>query len=249
MALRLIDPRVKLLMLAALSTVSVVSRSVIVLALMLLLTLLVLLLGRVTPGRILSQSKAILRIILTLFLLQCIFNRGGEGLLVVSGYTIVTVRGVYTAALVTLRLLIILFSALIMLTGDSRDYLLAMTQWHMPYELAYMVIVAARFVPMLREEAQDVLCAVQMRGVRLKKAPIKRKIAAYASMLVPVFAGAVHRAVNTSIAMEARAFRAYPKRTYMRRVTMRGRDYAYFAVFCALVTLIIFSEEILCIFF
>ena len=249
MALRTLDPRIKLLILAVLSTVSVVSRSVIVLALMLVFTLVILLAGGIAPGRLLTQSKSLLRIILTLFILQCVFNRSGESLFAIGELTVFTRTGVYTAVLVALRLMIILFSALIMLTGDSRDYLLAMTQWRMPYELAYMVIVAARFVPMLREEAQDVLCAVQMRGVRLKKAPLRRKIVTYAGVLVPIFAGAIHRAVNTAIAMEARAFRAHPKRTYMRRLTLRGRDYAYFAVFCVVTALIIFCEDILCIFF
>ena len=124
-----------------------------------------------------------------------------------------------------------------MLTGEARDYLIAMTQCHLPYELAFMVMVALRFIPILREEAQDVLCAVQMRGVRLNKAPLRQKITTYTSIMIPIVSGSIHKAEQTSIAMEARAFRAFTDRTSMRRLQMSKADWIYLAAFTALFTL------------
>ena len=238
MKLKTVDPRIKLLMLAVLSSAAVVSRSVFVLAAILILNLVLLLTGGVPAGRILTLTKNYLRIILMLFVIQCLFNRGGAPLLSIRGFPLVTVGGLRTAAMVALRLLIIVTSALIVLTGEARDYLLALVQLRLPYELAFMVIVALRFIPLLREEARDVLAAVQMRGLNIKKAPLGKKLSAYASVLVPIVAGALHRSEQTSISMEARAFRSSPTRTYMRRLTLKASDWAFFGVFAAVILLI-----------
>jgi energy-coupling factor transport system permease protein len=105
-----------------------------------------------------------------------------------------------------------------------------------------MVLAALRFLPMLREEASDVLCAAQMRGLQIKKASLRRKAGAYVSIVLPVVAGAIQRAELLSIAMEARGFRAFPRRTSMRRLQLRVADWAYLAVFClALAALLFFA--------
>jgi energy-coupling factor transport system permease protein len=175
-----------------------------------------------------------------LFFIQCIFSQSGEPMLTVAGLTIVTDAGFMIALLVCLRLLIIVESALIVLEGEPRDYLLALTQWKIPYEIAFMALAALRFLPMLREEAQDVLCAAQMRGLRIKKTSLKNQAGAYISIMLPVIAGAIQRAEQMSIAMEARAFRAYPRRTSMRRLQFRTTDWVYAALFClALATVLL----------
>ncbi len=143
------------------------------------------------------------------------------------------------ASLVCLRLLIILLTALILMTSNSRDYLLAFTQMHLPYEIAFMVLVALRFIPMLKEEAQDVLCAVQMRGVKLKRTGLRNKANVYLSILIPIVAGAIRRSEQMAVAMEARAFRSSPKRTNMRRLKFSIRDLIYLVVFCILLTSIV----------
>jgi energy-coupling factor transport system permease protein len=243
--LKALDSRVKLFMLLSLSSVSVISRSVVLLASIFLLTLVLLLLGGVSFGGIFTKTKGALGLICLLFMLQCAFHRQGSSLLTLHGYKIITDLGFHTAVIVTLRLFIILLSALIVLTSEARDYLVAMTQCRLPYELAFMVMIALRFIPMLREEAQDVLCAVQMRGIRLKKAPLRRKISTYTSVMLPIVSGAIHRAEQTSIAMEARAFRAFPKRTSMRRLKMAKADWIYLAVFTILLILCVVLSEML----
>ena len=236
MSLAHLDPRVKLFLLICVSTAALISRTPAALVAMLFLTLLILLAGGVTPGAIWFKLRGLFGLIFMLFLLQCLFNRGGEPLFVLSGLTLVTDSGFNTAVLVSLRLLIIILSALVVVVGDARDYLLALTECKVPYEIAFMVLAALRFLPMLREEASDVLCAAQMRGLRLKKTSLKKKAGAYISIVIPVVAGAIRRAEQLSIAMEARGFRALPRRTSMRRLKMRAADWAYVIVFCAVLS-------------
>jgi len=235
-----LDPRVKILILIGLTTVALVlSRPAALLAL-LFLALLVLLAGGVSAVALWARSRAMFGLIVSLFIIQCLFTRGGEPLFVIFGLTFVTYSGFLAAVSVNLRLLIVVLGALIVLTGEPRDYLLALTQCKLPYEIAFMVLAALRFLPMLRDEARDVLCAAQMRGLRIKKAGLIKKLRAYASIILPVTAGAISRAGQLSVAMEARGFRAMPSRTYMRRLMMRAADWAYLVIFCAVLAAILF---------
>jgi len=239
-SLKSLDPRVKLFLLVCISTAALVLRVPFVLLFLLILTLLLLLIGGVSPKVIWLKLRGLFGLVLMLFILQCFFNRAGEPLLVVSGQTLVTDSGFQAAVMVSLRLLIVFLSALVVVIGDPRDYLLALTQCKVPYEIAFMVLAALRFLPLLREAASDVLCAAQMRGMRLKKSGLRKKAGAYISLVIPVVAGAIHRADQLSIAMEARGFRALPRRTSMRRLTMRAADWVYAIVFCLVLAAILF---------
>jgi len=232
MNLARLDPRVKLFLLAGLSAAALAAPQLAALPALLVVVLLVLLGGRVKPSEIWMKLRGIFGLIVSLFLLQCLFNRSGDALLSVSGFGLVTDLGLRTAVFVSLRLLIIVLSALIVSTGEARDYLLSLTSLKVPYEIAFMVLAALRFLPMLREEARDVFCAAQMRGLQIKKAGLKKQLSAYLGLTIPVVAGAIHRAESLSIAMEARGFRVYPKRTSMSALRMRKADWIYLAAFC-----------------
>ncbi|MCL2126281.1 MAG: energy-coupling factor transporter transmembrane protein EcfT [Oscillospiraceae bacterium] len=236
MNLARLDPRVKLLILAGLSTAALVSRSYTTLLALLAISLIILLAGSIAPITIWMKLRGLFSLIVALFVLQCLFNRSGEPLLAFTKFTLITQAGFKTAAAISLRLLVILLAALIVTTGEARDYLLSLTTMKVPYEVAFMVLTALRFLPMMREEAQDVLCAAQLRGLQIKKAGLKRQVGAYSKIIIPIVAGAVRRAEDFSIAMEARGFRAHPQRTTMRKLRMRASDWLYLAVFCAIIS-------------
>ena len=233
MKLRDLDARVKLFMLLGVSTASVLSRDWRLLACLLALTVCTLAVGGVSLGRALWRVRGALGLMASLFILQCVFNRTGEPLLCAGGFVIVRRGGVTTALAVLLRLLIMLLAALIVLTGERRDYLLALRQLGLPYEVCFMVMAGLHFLPTLREEAQDVLCAVQMRGVRVQGAPLRQRLGVYLRVALPIVAGAIRRSEQLSVAMEARAFRSMPGRSCMRRLRMRTRDRLWLAAFFA----------------
>ena len=243
MTLELLDARVKLIMLLTVSTLSVFSLSVIPLAVLLVILLAALVMGKADIKSAFMQIKGMLKLLALLFVLQCVFNRSGRAIISAGGITLLTSGGMSMAAVVVLRLLVILLSAVIVLTGQSRDHLLALNQWHVPYEISFMVMAAMRFVPILRQEASDVLCAVQMRGTRLSGLGPVNKMKVYAGIMLPVLSGTIRRCEQMSIAMEARAFRAMNGRTSMRRLHMCRKDWVYAAVFealmCAVLVLVI----------
>jgi len=226
MRLARLDPRPKLLFVLCVSTLAVIWRDPAWLGALLALTVAVLLAGGVDPRSTLAQVRGVLQVVAILFVVQCVFVRSGEPVVSVAGFTLVTTGGLTTALGVTLRLLIVVCSALVLLTGHARDYLLALVQCRVPYEIAFMVMTAVHFLPILREEALDVYHAVQMRGTEVAKAGVRERLAVYARIALPVVAGALRRAEQVSLAMEARAFRSQPRRTSMRRLTLGAGDVA-----------------------
>ena len=244
MRLDRLAPRVKLFMMLAISTASVATRDPVLMLMLLVFTFLLLLIGGVPVSRALWRVRGAVGLILSIFILQCIFDRSGDPLIRIGNFTLITRGGINAALYVMLRLLTVLLSALIILTGRRRDYLLALTQLGLPYEISFMVMAGLHFLPLLREEAQDVMCAVQMRGTRIKKAPVRQRVQVYLKMAVPIVAGAIRRSEQMSVAMEARAFRALPRRTSMRRLVMKRSDWIWLTVFTVLLALIIVAAKL-----
>lgn len=220
-----LDPRCRIVLLAGFSSLGMLLQQPLYLLFVLAATWLLLLLGRAQIADIVRQVKGIFWLIAVLFILQSFFVRTGEPLLVIKGLTLVTSGGFTMACMLTLRLLIIVSSALIMLSGDVRDYLLALVQWRIPYEIAFMTMASIHFIPILRDEGLNVFYAVQLRGSELKKTSLKQKLQLYLRISLPILAGALNRTKAMAIAMEARAFRAYPQRTYLRRLELSRVDW------------------------
>ena len=223
-ALERLDPRSKIIIMLCISTLAMVTESIRWLLLLVLFSVMILIFGGSEIPRIFNQVKSVFIIIISLFIIQTVFVRSGTPLFYLNGFVIITRDGVLLASMLSLRLLVLVFCALIILTGDPRDYLLAMVQCKVPYEIAFMVMVTIHFIPILREEALNVFYTVQLRGIELKKASLKYKLRIYSHISLPILVCALNRVKTMSLAMEAKAFRAYPQRTYMRRLFLTIKD-------------------------
>ncbi|HWP98704.1 MAG TPA: energy-coupling factor transporter transmembrane component T [Syntrophomonadaceae bacterium] len=170
-------------------------------------------------------------LLLILFLAQCIFTPGGEVLLRVGSVNILGTRGLILGTGVVLRLLIVVAVAILLTTSNSRDFISGLVQWKVPYEIAFMVSITIRFLPIFRDEFVNVVTAVQLRGVELKQVPWAKKLDLFKRLLFPVIYGTILKAQQLSIAMEARGFRAYARRTYLRQLKLSFADYAVMLFF------------------
>jgi energy-coupling factor transport system permease protein len=230
----LIDPRIKLLMLLLLSAAALFSQNITRLLLLVLFTLLVLISVGAPFKYIWRRLLPCWGLILPVFLLQCLFVRKGDIILSLGAMPVLYSEGFSLGLMISLRLLIIFLSALIVARGNIHDYLAALTQCKIPYEIAFMVMASLRFLPFLGERAKDVFQAAQMRGTRLKKTSLIHKLRVYSTLMLPIVAGAIQRAEQMSLAMEARAFRAYPRRVSMRVLRLKTADLIYLSLFAAL---------------
>lgn len=230
-----IDPRVKLFTTALLSTLAVLSGNELRLSAYLSALLVIMAAGGVSLREAVRRASGMFRLIICIFVLQCVFTRSGEVLVKICGFTVITSDGVHTALAVCIRLLILTCSALVLMSGESRDYIPAFTQLHIPYEIVFMLMITLRFLPILHEEIREVLTAVQMRGTRIKNAPIKDRADTYLRVMIPIISAAIKHTENINSAMISRAFRAMPDRTCMRRLRLNIRD-----IFAAIVSAAVF---------
>jgi len=94
------------------------------------------------------------------------------------------------------------------------DFLKPLRIFKIPTEdIAMIISIALRFIPLTVEELLRVKAAQESRGaVFAQGSPVKR-IAAWQPVMIPLFVGLFRRADNLALAMEARCFGMSPNRT------------------------------------
>ncbi|MTI94396.1 MAG: energy-coupling factor transporter transmembrane protein EcfT [Firmicutes bacterium] len=220
-----LDPRSVLTFVLVVTSLAIYLNQVFWLGGLFLFVLILLALGRVQYMRLLRRARRFAPLLLGLLVIQSLAHSGGSVLVQIGDFRLLTVEGVWAAFSVLLRLLIIVGAVMLLNRKDPQQIAMGLIKWKVPYELAFMVLLAMRFLPVLTEEFQDALTAVQLRGVELANIPLGQKLRIYNYILLPVVAGAVLRARRVATAMEARAFRAYPRRTYLEPPILRTVDY------------------------
>ena len=96
-------------------------------------------------------------------------------------------------------------------------------QLRVPYRIGYTALAAFRFVPRFGHELEVIRQAHRVRGAHGGRGPVSA-IARWAGYIVPLLAGAIRHAERVALAMDARAFGAYPDRTERHLVPWRVRD-------------------------
>ena len=202
--------------------------------------------SKVPPAFILRGLKPILLIIIFTFCLN-IFMVDGR-IIWQWGFLKITVEGLYTAAFMGLRLvLLIIGSSLLTLTTkpisltDAIERLLRpLNRIGVPtHEIAMMMSIALRFIPTLLEETDKIMKAQQARGADFESGNILSRAKSLIPILVPLFVSAFRIAQDQAMAMEARCYRGGKGRTRMHEMKFAGRDVA------AMITLGVFLVVII----
>ena len=89
-----------------------------------------------------------------------------------------------------------------------------------------------RFVPRFGHELDVIRQAHRVRGAHGGRGPFAA-VARWGGYVVPLLAGAIRHAERVALAMDARAFGAYPDRTERHLVPFRARDIVFVALFLA----------------
>lgn len=233
-----VDPRAKLFIVLCLSTIGVLIRDMYVLLIVLLLAVMSAELFRCDFKKLYYKLRHMLKIILVIAIVQSIFTSEGTTIIKVYSIDILTTGGIIRAVKFILRVAIVIISASIVTTSSYRKIVQSLVQMKIPYEIAFMVSVGIRFLPIMIEEFNDAIIAIQLRGIDLDKIPLKSKFKIYAYIFTPVIAGSMMKAKKLSIVMETKAFRAYPQRVSYNVLTLRKLDY-FIMIISSLISLAI----------
>lgn len=119
---------------------------------------------------------------------------------------------------------VISLAALTGMLASPHDLLRALVQHlRMPYRVPYAGIVALSFIARFSDEHRAIREAHALRGSRFRT-PILSVPARWVTSVPALTAAAVRHAERVSMAMDARAFAAYPTRTEPRVLKWRVRD-------------------------
>lgn len=105
-------------------------------------------------------------------------------------------------------------------------------QLRVPYRIGYTALAAFRFVPRFAHELEVIRQAHRVRGSHGGRGPVAA-VSRWGGYIVPLLAGAIRHAERVALAMDARAFGAFPDRTERHLVPFRARDAVFVVVFWA----------------
>ena len=107
------------------------------------------------------------------------------------------------------------------------------------HEIAMMMSIALRFIPILMEETDKIMKAQMARGADFESGKLFKRIKSLIPLFIPLFISAFRRANDLAMAMEARCYRGGQGRTKMKPLIYEKRDkIAYLLMFIYLAVVI-----------
>lgn len=165
----------------------------------------------------------------------------------------ITKEGIKTAVFMACRLAFLIIGSSVMtltttpnnLTDGMEKMLNPFKKMKVPvHEIAMMMSIALRFIPILLEETDKIMKAQIARCADFETGNLIQKAKALVPLLVPLFISAFRRANDLAMAMEARCYRGGDGRTKMKPLIYKKQDYIAYA-FLALYLVLGVSAEII----
>lgn len=184
--------------------------------------------------------KAILFILLFTVFFNVILTPGE--ILWKFGIIKITKEGLILAGKMAIRLTYLVIGSSIMtltttpnqLTDGLESLMRPLNRIKVPvHEIAMMMSIALRFIPILLEETDKIMKAQIARGADFENGNLIQKAKALVPLLVPLFISAFRRANDLAMAMEARCYHGGSGRTQMKPLHYSGRDYAALVILTA----------------
>jgi energy-coupling factor transport system permease protein len=92
------------------------------------------------------------------------------------------------------------------------------------HELALIMSIALRFIPILTDETSRIMNAQKARGANFETGGLIRRVKAMLPILIPLLISAFRRADELGDAMDARCYAGSKVRTKYKKLTFTWRD-------------------------
>lgn len=195
-------------------------------------------LSKVPLKYIVKGLKPVVILLLFTVVMNLLLTRGGETLVHFWIITI-TESGLRTSVFMAVRLMYLVAGSSIMtftttpngLTDGIEKLLHPLNKIHVPvHEVAMMMSIALRFIPILLEETDKIMKAQIARGADMESGNLIQKAKAMIPILVPLFVSAFRRANDLAMAMEARCYRGGNGRTKMKPLIYKSADHMAYLI-------------------
>ena len=192
--------------------------------------------------------KAIVFLLLISVIFNLLFTAGTP--VFEWGRITITEEGIYNAVFLFFRLSLLVVGSSLMtytttpsqLTDGMERGMRFLKVVKVPvHEIAMMMSIALRFIPILVDETDKIMKAQTARGADFENGNLIKRIKSLVPLLVPLFVSAFRRANDLAMAMEARCYRGGDHRTKMKPLKYKRADavayiciLAYLSIICAI---------------
>lgn len=227
-----LDPRVKLLAVLCYmfflflnNSAAGYTANIIVLAVIIKMT-------RIPLKQMIKGLKSILFLLLFSVFFTIFFTKG-EDMLFSFGIIHISLQGIFQAVKICLRIfLLIIMSTILTLSTTPTDIADGMEKACAPlnkiripvHEIAMMITIALRFIPVLTEETDKIIRAQKARGADFETGSLVHRAKSLIPVFIPLIVSSVKRSSDLALAMEARCYRGGEGRTKMKPLVYKKSD-------------------------
>ncbi len=240
------DPRMKILFLIVYIVAVFLSKSFYALGACACVFLLIAIFSGVPFKSLLRSVRTVIFLVLFTAILNLIFYKGETRIW--ENFPLTWEAVYFTIFLATRLFLLVLGSSLLTLTTspvsltDGLEGILFPLKWiRFPvHELALIMSIALRFIPILTDETGRIMNAQKARGTDFETGGLIKRVKAITPILIPLLISAIRRADELGDAMDARCYSGSKKRTKYKKLTFTWRDLiAFFVMGCLLAGVIV----------
>lgn len=233
-----LDPRTKILATVFLIAATFICKTFVGLCICALFICFIAIMGKIPFNKMLSSLKAVYFILIFTFLLNMFFFKEGK-ILFSYGVITLTVGGIMRALFMSIRLMLLIVGAgLLTFTTSPIELTDGLEKLMSPlkvigfpaHEIAMMMSIALRFIPILTDETDKIMKAQSARGAVFDEGSLIKRAKAIVALLIPLLASSFHRAIELASAMEARCYHGGEGRTRLKVLKMTKSDIWAFAV-------------------
>ena len=242
-----LDPRVKLLGTLLFVITLFFPKSLLSLGIATAFLILIVKLSKVPVSMMIRGVKPLFIIICFSAIINMISVSGD--MLVKIGPITIAKQGLWMAFYLVVRLVYLVIGSSVMtftttpnqLTDGLEKGFHFLKKVHVPvHEIAMMMSIALRFIPILTEELDKIMKAQMARGADFEHGNIIKRAKSMVPLLVPLFVSAFRRADDLAMAMEARCYNGGEGRTKMKPLVYEKDDkIAYLFIFAFLAVVIV----------
>lgn len=238
-----LDPRLKILFLVGYIVAIFLAKEFLALGICAAILVLGVGFSRLPVGKVLRAVKGVLFLVIFTAALNILFYRG-ETVYWEWKILKITQEGIIFSGFLVLRLfLLVIASSLLTYTTtpvaltDGIESLLTPFKWiHFPvHELALIMSIALRFIPILLDETERIMNAQKARGANFDTGGLGKRIKAVIPVLIPLLLSAFRRADELGDAMDARCYSGGKKRTKYKKLRLSWRDILVFLLLSAMI--------------
>lgn len=197
-------------------------------------------LSKIPLGYMLKGLKTIVMLMLVTVMFQLFFTSGTK--VFHFGIISITQEGIRGALFISLRLIFLILGSSIVtyttmpnqLTDGIEAVLKPLKYIKVPvHDIAMMMSIALRFIPILVEETDKIMKAQLARGADFESGNLLKRAKSMIPVFVPLFISAFRRANDLAIAMEARCYRGSEGRTKMYPLQYKKQDRIAYGIVAA----------------